>query len=82
MQPPSPALTLETLADKHTKLEMQLAKNNALLRAAVMIGIDRLNNKPEVKGDDLKAALQAIANSICTRPPGCYPEPPDGGGGS
>ncbi len=77
MQTPLPELTLETLASDHKKLEEQLAKNNAKLRKAVKIGIRMLNKEAEVSSEDLKDALQAVADSICTRPPGCYPEPTD-----
>lgn len=79
MQTSSPDPTLETLAKDFKDLEHQLAKNNAKLLKAVRIGIKLLETGAEVRSEDLKGALQEIADSICTRPPGCYPETADDG---
>ena len=79
MQTPTPELSLKTLADDYKALKKQLAKNNAMLRKAVKIGITMLDGTRGASSEDLKTALQAVADTICTRPPGCYPEPTDGG---
>lgn len=75
MQTPSPELSIETLASDLKTLEKNLAKNNAHLLKALKIGIKLLDSEAEVKSEDLKTALQQIADSICTKPPGCDPEP-------
>jgi len=57
-------------------LEKNIAKNNAKILKAVNIGIKMLNTG--TRGGDsaeLKKALEEIADSICTKPPGCDPDP-------